>query len=88
MTLPPAEPPERLRWQCRRGLLELDFLLETYLDHAWPILSKPDKALFEELLSNHDPDLQSWLLGDQDAPRSYRSMLEHILEVSHQVNHQ
>jgi antitoxin CptB len=80
--------PERLRWQCRRGLLELDYLLETYLDHAYSALSKEDKALFEDILKNHDPDLQSWLLSGEDAPLQYRVMLRHILEISRLVNSQ
>ena len=84
----PAQQSERLRWQCRRGMLELDYLLETYLDHAYPALSRADKALFEDILANHDPDLQSWLLGDQEAPGPYRAMLQHILEVSLKCNRQ
>lgn len=84
----PAEQPERLRWQCRRGLLELDYLLETYLEHAYPALSRRDKALFEDLLRQHDPDLQSWMLGDEDAPGQYRDMMQHILETSRQINRQ
>ena len=84
----PAQQPERLRWQCRRGLLELDYLFETYLDHAYPALSRAEKALFEDILGNHDPDLQSWLLGDEDAPQPYRSMLQHILEISLKYNRQ
>lgn len=82
----PAEPSARLRWQCRRGQLELDFLLETYLDHAWPSLSGQDRALFEDILKNDDPDLQNWLLGGGDAPLQYRTMMQHILETSRQVN--
>lgn len=84
----PTQQSDRLRWQCRRGMLELDYLLETYLDHAYAALSRADKALFEDLLRHHDPDLQSWLLGDQDAPRPYRAMMKHILETSRQINRQ
>ena len=87
MTLP-AQQTDHLRWQCRRGMLELDYLLETYLDHVYAALSGADKALFEDILGNHDPDLQSWLLGDEDAPQAYRAMMKHILETSRQVNSQ
>lgn len=67
-------------------MLELDYLLETYLDHAYAALTSREKALFEDILNNHDPDLQSWLLGDEDAPQQYRTMLKHILETSRQIN--
>jgi len=85
MTLP-GQQTDRLRWQCRRGMLELDYLLETYLDHAYAALTSREKVLFEDILNNHDPDLQSWLLGDEDAPQQYRTMMKHILETSRQIN--
>ncbi len=56
---------ERLRWQCRRGLLELDYLLEAFLEREYPRLDDSVKRDFIALLACDDPDLQRWLLGDQ-----------------------
>ena len=56
---------ERLRWQCRRGLLELDYLLEAFLEREYPQADEAERAAFVELLHCDDPDLQLWLLGDQ-----------------------
>jgi antitoxin CptB len=55
----------RLRWQCRRGLLELDLVLNAFLDQAYGDLSPSERAAFRHLLQCSDTDLQNWLFGDQ-----------------------
>ena len=32
---PVIESMQRIRWACRRGMLELDVLLGNFLDHAY-----------------------------------------------------
>ncbi len=54
---------ERLRWQCRRGLLELDLLFEAFLDKRYSSLSDADKETFNQFLEQQDQTLQEWLLG-------------------------
>ncbi len=56
------EKINRLRWQCRRGMLELDLLLLSFFDKGYLDLSDTNKALFEQLLSYHDQDLYQWLI--------------------------
>ncbi len=56
---------ERLRWHCRRGLLELDILLGRFLDKELAQLSKQDANLFDELLRLQDNDLLDVILGKQ-----------------------
>ncbi|MES2998414.1 MAG: succinate dehydrogenase assembly factor 2 [Pseudomonadota bacterium] len=56
------EEINRLRWQCRRGMLELDLLLLSFFDKDYLDLSDTNKALFEQLLSYHDQDLYQWLI--------------------------
>jgi antitoxin CptB len=53
----------RLRWQCRRGMLELDVVLGRYLDTHYAEASSDERALFAELLTAQDPELQLWLLN-------------------------
>jgi antitoxin CptB len=53
----------RVRWRCRRGMKELDVLLERYLATTWPAASTEEKRLFEQLLELPDPELASYLLG-------------------------
>jgi len=58
----------KLTWSCRRGMLELDVLLTNFLKEAYPHLPSLQKQFFAELLSCHDTDLFSWLLGHKVAP--------------------
>ena len=63
-----SDPVARLRWQCRRGMRELDFLLTGYLDERYAHASSRRKQAFRDLLSLPDPDLIRYLLGGQAPP--------------------
>lgn len=52
----------RLRWKCRRGMLELDMVLLPFLDGHYQDLSDEQKETFERLLEEQDPVLQSWFM--------------------------
>ena len=54
----------KLRWQCRRGTKELDFLLQRYLDSGYLLTDEEEKALFVELLTLEDDELIGVLLGE------------------------
>ncbi len=51
---------ERLKWKCRRGLLELDLVLERYLR------SSPEDAELSGLLDLQDHDLWDIVSGRSD----------------------
>lgn len=60
----PASPDlGRLRWQCRRGMLELDLLLRDFLDQHYQDLPATQQAAFVRLLGSPDPLLYDWLMG-------------------------
>ncbi|HZF25844.1 MAG TPA: succinate dehydrogenase assembly factor 2 [Steroidobacteraceae bacterium] len=54
----------RLAWQCRRGLRELDELLQRYLAQRYPQASVSEQRAFERLLQSPDPQLQAYLLSE------------------------
>jgi antitoxin CptB len=54
---------KRLRWRCRRGMRELDQLMERFLDRAWPTSSETDRGLFLRLLDTEDDILWRWCMG-------------------------
>lgn len=43
-------------------MLELDFVLERYLDDHFDLADNGEKALFAKLLTAQDPELQGWIL--------------------------
>ncbi|MCK9538470.1 succinate dehydrogenase assembly factor 2 [Dokdonella sp.] len=53
----------RLRWRCRRGTRELDFMLGWWLDARHAAASERQQAAFDALLDQSDPDLWDWLTG-------------------------
>ncbi|MBU0499337.1 MAG: succinate dehydrogenase assembly factor 2 [Gammaproteobacteria bacterium] len=61
--LPGSDERDRLRWQCRRGMLELDLLLEAFLEEDYPGLPDQEKEAFSRFLGLEDPQLHDWLMG-------------------------
>jgi len=53
----------RLRWACRRGMLELDLVLGPFVENVYETLPKEDKLRFDNLLDEQDQDLFNWFLG-------------------------
>ena len=62
----PALLPQ-LRWRCRRGMLELDLLLNDFLDTKFAQLDQHQLELFETLLDYPDQVLLDLLLGKMPA---------------------
>jgi antitoxin CptB len=54
----------KLQWQCRRGMRELDVLLERYLKNCYAESNDAEKSAFQQLLTLSDPDLAGYLLRD------------------------
>ncbi len=70
----------RLKWACRRGMLELDVLFLPFVETGFHDLSEEEKETFEKLLTCDDPDLFAWFMGHQSCPEpELASMVEHIL---------
>ena len=62
---------DRMRWRCRRGLLELDLILGRFMDRHYEGLDEEARAAFRELLERPDNDLLDWALG-RSAPTEAR----------------
>ncbi len=66
----------KVRWQCRRGMRELDVLLLSFFDTGYDTLSKRERNLFISLLSYPDNDLLEWLMARSE-PKD--SELNHVI---------
>ncbi len=53
----------RLRWRCRRGMLELDLLLARFLDNHYRELDHAGRSALLRLLDMPDPELMICLEG-------------------------
>lgn len=57
----------KLRWRCRRGMRELDQLLERWLDRAWRQSPTAQRDAFLRLLDSEDDKLWRWFLGHESS---------------------
>lgn len=61
---------ERIRWRCRRGLLELDVILQRFVDRHYLQLDETGRKEFDALLDLADNDLwQKIVSGRMPADR-------------------
>jgi antitoxin CptB len=58
----------RLLWRCRRGMKELDIMLERYAHAANGQASPAERRMFAALLELPDPQLADYLFG-HDIPQ-------------------
>ncbi|MBP6056850.1 MAG: succinate dehydrogenase assembly factor 2 [Nitrosomonas sp.] len=56
---------ERARWRCRRGLLELDIILQRFMDQYYTQLDEQGLEQFERLLALPDNDLWDLITARQ-----------------------
>jgi antitoxin CptB len=69
----------KLRWRCRRGMRELDQLLERWLDRAWRQSPTGEREVFLRLLDSEDDRLWRWFLGHEvPADVEIAALVEHI----------
>ena len=82
MSSPAAEYPE-LKWRCRRGMLELDILLNNYLDRHYATMSREQGVVFSEVLEYPDQVLHDLLLGNmQSSDVRINSMITEIRKIN------
>nr|WP_256260817.1 succinate dehydrogenase assembly factor 2 [Shewanella sp. NIFS-20-20] len=58
----------RVKWACRRGMLELDVLFQPFVNDHYEGLSDTDKQAFIRLLTSEDPELFAWFMGHEQCP--------------------
>ena len=76
-----TEDPDkaRIRWACRRGLLELDLLFKTFMRQGFDALDAAQRADFEHLLQHGDQELLGWMMGSASPTnRAFQDVIERI----------
>ena len=57
------EDARKVLWRCRRGMKELDILLERFARERYETASEDEKRAFTRLLDLPDPDLVAYFFG-------------------------
>ena len=64
----------------RRGTKELDLILGKFSDENIAKLEISELDLYEQLLSNDDHLIYSWLFQKEESPKSFKILVEKIQE--------
>ncbi len=56
---------KRLKWRCRRGTLELDLMLQRYLEQCYELATPAEQSVFTQLLALEDSELLQYLMGNR-----------------------
>lgn len=70
----------RLRWQCRRGLLELDLLLVHFLERRYSTLNTEEQRAFQCLLEQPDQMLLGWIQGRLEPPSDLKHIINYVIQ--------
>ena len=70
---------ERIRWRCRRGLLELDLLLNGFLERHLERLDDADLDAFAHLLMCPDPELFDLVMGREESGNPHEQRILALL---------
>ena len=54
---------DRVRWRCRRGMLELDLVLKEFMEKYYRQLSVPETETFKEMLNCPDNELWDLIMA-------------------------
>ncbi len=75
-----AEEKARIKWACRRGMLELDVVVMPFFEECFDALNEQEQHDFVSLLECDDPDLFAWIMGHARSDNlSHASMVDKIV---------
>jgi len=57
-----------LLWRCRRGIREMDLLLQRFMECRYDQLSDAEKQAFAGLLEQPDLEIMDWIMGRGTLP--------------------
>ena len=73
---------KKLRWKSRKGIRELDFLLQKFLQLEYENLNQIHKEIFEELLDLETYDLLNAITGKSSYNTKYEPIIKKLSQLS------
>ena len=77
----------KLRWACRRGMLELDSMLAPFFEHHYLDLSAPLQQDFQRLLECSDLELFRCLLRAETPSDTSLELILGVIREKHQARY-
>lgn len=78
---------EKLRWHCRRALLELDIVFQRYWQAVGDEVDERDQAALERLLEMEDHDLWQLVGGGTSADQELQAMVRKLRRLGVAAGH-
>lgn len=72
------EKRSKVQWRCRRGMRELDLLLQSFLAKRYDNLSEVERAAFDRLLDYPDQDILAWIFGRSQPPLAMEQLVREL----------
>ena len=69
----------KILWRCRRGMKELDVLLDRFARERYELMSSDDQRAFARLLDLPDPDLADYFFGHVTPPEPELARLTRLI---------
>ena len=73
---------KKLRWKSRKGIRELDILLQRFLQLEYENLTQIHKEIFEELLDLETYDLLNAITGKSSYNTKYEPIIKKLSQLS------
>ena len=70
---------DRMRWRCRRGMLELDLVLNAFRERHLARLDAVGIEAFTSILSRTDPELLDLIMGRSEGLDEHERALLHLM---------
>jgi len=75
----------RLLWRCRRGIKEMDIILQDFVNNSYEQLSNENKNAFLNLLDEQDLDILNWIMGKDKPTDSKLIGIINIIKLSRNI---
>jgi len=75
----------RLLWRCRRGIKEMDIILQDFVNNSYEQLSNENKNAFSNLLDEQDLDILNWIMGKGEPADSKLIGIINIIKISRNI---
>ena len=81
-----SDKKARLLWRCRRGIKEMDIILQEFINVSYDQLNNEDKNAFSKLLDEQDLDILNWIMGKDNPVNDRLANIINIIKTSRNIS--
>ncbi len=81
-----SDKKARLLWRCRRGIKEMDIILQEFINVSYDQLNDKDKNAFSKLLDEQDLDILNWIMGKDKPANDRLANIINIIKTSRNIS--